>query len=68
MASEATICSVLSRPRRDGLVDSACRESTQGPSRRYYSLTSEGLAALSAVTSQWATSRDTVDRLLTEQT
>ena len=49
-------------------MDSAWRESPQGPPRRYYSLTSEGTAALKAFAGQWATFRDTVDRLLTEGT
>ena len=68
VTSEGTIYPLLSRLRRDRLVDSAWRESAQGPPRRYYSLTSEGTAALKAFAGQWATFRDTVDRLLTEGT
>jgi PadR family transcriptional regulator PadR len=68
VTSEGTIYPLLSRLRRDGVVDSAWRESTQGPPRRYYWLTSDGRAALSAFAGQWATFRDTVDRLLTEDT
>ena len=48
------------------MVASAWRESSQGPPRRYYSLTSKGIAALNAFAEQWVTFRDTVDRLLTE--
>jgi PadR family transcriptional regulator PadR len=66
VTSEGTIYPLLSRLRRDGVVDSAWRESPHGPPRRYYWLTSDGMAALSAFTQQWATFRDTVDRLLTE--
>jgi PadR family transcriptional regulator, regulatory protein PadR len=66
VTSEGTIYPLLSRLRRDGLVDSAWQESPQGPPRRYYSLTSEGTAALGAFAGQWATFRDAVDRLLTE--
>jgi PadR family transcriptional regulator, regulatory protein PadR len=66
VTSGGTIYPLLSRLRRDGLVNSAWRESSQGPPRRYYSLTSEGLAALGAFAEQWATFRDAVDRLLTE--
>jgi DNA-binding PadR family transcriptional regulator len=68
VTSEGTIYPLLSRLRRDGVVDSSWRESPQGPPRRYYSLTSDGMAALSAFAEQWATFRDTVDRLLTEGT
>jgi PadR family transcriptional regulator PadR len=66
VTSEGTIYPLLSRLRRDGLVDTAWRESTQGPPRRYYSLTSDGLAALDAFTAQWTRFRDSVDRLLLE--
>jgi PadR family transcriptional regulator PadR len=67
VTSEGTIYP-LSRLRRDGVVDSAWRESSQGPPRRYYWLTSEGVAALSVFADQWATFRDTVDRLVSEGT
>jgi PadR family transcriptional regulator, regulatory protein PadR len=67
VTSEGTIYPLLSRLRRDRLVDSAWRESPQGPPRRYYSLTSEGTAALGAFAEQWAKFRDAVDRLLTEE-
>ncbi|HEY1617721.1 MAG TPA: PadR family transcriptional regulator [Streptosporangiaceae bacterium] len=66
VTSEGTIYPLLSRLRRDRLVDSAWRESSQGPPRRYYSLTSEGTAALDAFAGQWARFRDAVDRLVTE--
>jgi PadR family transcriptional regulator PadR len=66
VTSEGTIYPLLSRLRRDGLVDSSWRESSQGPPRRYYSLTSEGTAALGAFAEQWARFRNAVDRLLTE--
>ncbi len=67
VTSEGTIYPLLSRLRRDGLVVSAWRESSQGPPRRYYSLTSEGTAALGAFAEQWARFRNAVDRLLTEE-
>jgi PadR family transcriptional regulator, regulatory protein PadR len=66
VTSEGTIYPLLSRLRRDGAVATAWRESPNGPPRRYYSLPSEGIAALDAFAGQWATFRDTVDRLLTE--
>jgi PadR family transcriptional regulator PadR len=66
VTSEGTIYPLLSRLRRDGMVDTAWRESPQGPPRRYYSLTGDGLAALDAFNMQWTRFRDSVDRLLME--
>ena len=39
VTSEGTIYPLLSRLRRDGLVETTWRESTTGPPRRYYRLT-----------------------------
>lgn len=46
VTGEGTIYPLLSRLRRDGLVDTTWRESSSGPPRRYYRLTSEGCVAL----------------------
>src|SRR5919106_565153 len=46
VTSEGTIYPLLSRLRRDGLVETTWRESPTGPPRRYYSLTDRGRAAL----------------------
>ena len=48
VTSEGTIYPLLSRLRRDGLVETTWRESTSGPPRRYYQLTAAGRAALDA--------------------
>src|SRR5690242_21591463 len=48
VTSEGTIYPLLSRLRRDGLVETTWRESTSGPPRRYYRLTAAGRAALDA--------------------
>ena len=44
VTSEGTIYPLLSRLRRDGLVESTWRESPTGPPRRYYRLTDAGRA------------------------
>src|SRR5919204_2276118 len=44
VTSEGTIYPLLSRLRRDGLVESTWRESSTGPPRRYYRLTAAGHA------------------------
>ncbi|MFF6872159.1 helix-turn-helix transcriptional regulator [Streptomyces sp. NPDC012450] len=63
--SQGTIYPLLSRLRRDGLVDTELRESATGPARRYYTLTSSGRAALAEFTEDWPRFRDGVDHFLT---
>ena len=48
VTSEGTIYPLLSRLRKDGLVETTWHESTSGPPRRYYRLTNAGEAALAA--------------------
>ena len=64
VTSEGTIYPLLSRLRRDGLVDTSWRESTSGPPRRYYRLTAAGRSALAGFTVEWSRFRDAVDRFL----
>ncbi|SCK40021.1 transcriptional regulator, PadR family [Streptomyces sp. WMMB 714] len=64
--TQGTIYPLLSRLRRDALVDSQLRESAAGPPRRYYSLTDGGHAALEAFATYWPDFRDTVDHFLAE--
>jgi PadR family transcriptional regulator PadR len=53
VTSEGTIYPLLSRLRRDGSVETTWRESTQGPPRRYYKLTSTGKASLESFAEEW---------------
>src|SRR6266496_2498382 len=46
VTTEGTIYPLLSRLRRDGLVETTWRESSTGPPRRYYRLTKAGRGAL----------------------
>lgn len=62
--SEGTLYPLLSRLRRQGLVQTTWQESTSGPPRRYYELTEEGRSALAAFTAAWAPFRDDVDTVL----
>jgi PadR family transcriptional regulator PadR len=64
VTSEGTIYPLLSRLRRDGLVETSWRESTSGPPRRYYKLTNAGRAALDAFKEEWARFRDAVNHLV----
>jgi len=64
VTSEGTIYPLLSRLRRDGLVETTWRESTSGPPRRYYWLTESGRAALDAFRGEWGRFRDAVDHFV----
>ena len=54
VTSEGTIYPLLSRLRRDGLLESTWRESPTGPPRRYYRLTSAGRSALDGFIREWS--------------
>ena len=64
VTSEGTIYPLLSRLRRDGLVETTWRESTAGPPRRYYRLTKAGRAALNGFKGEWSRFRDAVDHFV----
>jgi PadR family transcriptional regulator PadR len=64
VTSEGTIYPLLSRLRRDGLVESTWQESPTGPPRRYYRLTEAGRAALEGFKREWDRFRDAVDHFV----
>lgn len=64
VASEGTVYPLLSRLRRDGLVETVWRESVAGPPRRYYSLTLNGRDSLDAFRRSWRDFRTSVDRIV----
>jgi PadR family transcriptional regulator, regulatory protein PadR len=64
VTSEGTIYPLLSRLRRDGMVETTWRESESGPPRRYYRVTSQGQRALDAFVLDWTRFRDAVDAVL----
>jgi PadR family transcriptional regulator, regulatory protein PadR len=64
VTSEGTIYPLLSRLRRDGLVESTWQESPTGPPRRYYRLTESGRAALEGFRLEWRRFRDAVDHFV----
>lgn len=66
LTSEGTLYPLLSRLRRDGLVNTEWRESTDGPPRRYYELTAEGRRALNGFKNEWTSFRGAVDKILQE--
>ena len=64
VASEGTSYPLLSRLRRDALVQTSWRESPAGPPRRYYSLTREGHRALAEFRTSWDELKLSVDDIL----
>jgi PadR family transcriptional regulator, regulatory protein PadR len=64
LTSEGTIYPLLSRLRRDGLVETQWQESANGPPRRYYRLTENGNCALAAFQEEWATFSRAVDTIV----
>ena len=64
VTSEGTIYPLLSRLRRDGLVESSWQESPAGPPRRYYRLTEAGRGALEGFKLEWRRFRAAVDHFV----
>ena len=64
VTSEGTVYPLLTRLRREGLIDATWEESPNGPPRRYYRITREGRAALKLFCAQWERFRTTVDTIL----
>jgi PadR family transcriptional regulator PadR len=60
---EGTLYPLLSRMRRDGLLDYEWRESDAGPPRKYYGLTAAGQAQLTELTAYWQQINATINRM-----
>jgi len=60
---EGTLYPLLSRMRREGLVDYEWKESESGPPRKYYRLTDAGRAQLAELTEYWQSINQTIERL-----
>jgi PadR family transcriptional regulator PadR len=67
VTSEGTIYPLLSRLRRDALVETTWLESPNGPPRRYYQLTPAGRERLDRFTQEWIRFRDAVDSIVTPE-
>ena len=50
---EGTLYPLLTRLKKDGLLSYEWRESTQGPPRKYYALTPDGLLFLNELDGAW---------------
>lgn len=60
---EGTLYPLLSKMRRDGLVDYEWQESDAGPPRKYYELTTKGAAQLAELNEYWKSINTTVSQL-----
>jgi PadR family transcriptional regulator PadR len=60
---EGTLYPLLSKMRRDGLVDYEWRESEAGPPRKYYKLTPKGRAQLGELNDYWKAINATIMQL-----
>jgi PadR family transcriptional regulator PadR len=61
---EGTLYPLLSRLKRLGLVAYTWRESSQGPPRKYYSLTGAGRSLLKELTIEWNELASSIKKLL----
>ncbi|MEX2581895.1 MAG: PadR family transcriptional regulator [Gemmatimonadota bacterium] len=50
---EGTVYPIMSRLAKEGLVDSSLEASPEGPARKYYRLSTDGIAALASINSAW---------------
>ena len=60
---EGTLYPLLSKLRRDGLVDYVWQESDAGPPRKYYTLTTKGKAQLDELNDYWKSINATISQL-----
>ncbi|MET0290873.1 MAG: PadR family transcriptional regulator [Steroidobacteraceae bacterium] len=60
---EGTLYPLLSRLRREELVDYEWKESEAGPPRKYYQLTEKGRAALGELDAYWNSLHTTITQL-----
>jgi len=60
---EGTLYPLLSRMRRDGLLDYEWQESDAGPPRKYYRLTAAGRALLAELNDYWKYINSTLNQM-----
>ena len=60
---EGTLYPLLSKLRREGLVDYEWQESDAGPPRKYYELTARGTSQLAELNAYWKDINATINQL-----
>ncbi|MFZ2501994.1 MAG: PadR family transcriptional regulator [Nocardioides sp.] len=68
IASEGTLYPLLSRLRKEQLVETTWQESSGGPPRRYYSLSPRGESAVAGFRPAWTDFKRSVDDILERRT
>jgi PadR family transcriptional regulator PadR len=64
--SEGTIYPILSRLKREGLVRTTIKESSEGPPRKYYELTEAGEAMMNRMIGYWQSIKSGTDTVIKE--
>lgn len=64
LVSEGSIYPLLSRLQKGGLVEGYLVQSTEGPARKYYRITTDGRAACDDWAREWETFRNGVEHVL----
>lgn len=62
-AREGTLYPLLSKMRREGLLEYEWKESDAGPPRKYYRLTTDGRTDLAEFRDYWASLTSTIEQL-----
>jgi len=62
--SEGSIYPLLRRLKKDHLVTSYLKESIEGPPRKYYKLTEEGVEAYENLLTEWKTFQQSINQLV----
>ncbi|GAA1331853.1 PadR family transcriptional regulator [Saccharothrix algeriensis] len=65
IGGEGTIYPLLSRLRRQGLVETTWQESATGPPRRYYRISPQGAAAVERFARDWTALSESVREIMT---
>ena len=65
--SEGTIYPILSRFKKEGLVETTLVESAEGPARKYYQLALKGRETLAAMLAAWGAVRDGIEHVAKER-
>jgi PadR family transcriptional regulator, regulatory protein PadR len=64
---EGTVYPLLTRLKNDGLLNYRWEESTAGPPRKYYELTTEGMAFLEELSESWDNLAKAVDKITNQK-
>ncbi|MFT4070721.1 MAG: PadR family transcriptional regulator [Dysgonamonadaceae bacterium] len=64
---EGTLYPLLTRQKNQGLLSYRWEESTQGPPRKYYSITERGKSVLAELDNVWSDLVNTIERIRTNE-